>query len=153
MHPRLPPSLVSSSFYPLSQSLSSFWGSNASPVKGADLPTVRIVYSTPDKVSLPNPHPYPIVPRSNAACSAKSELFVAEMCFSLVAGRQVSQVVGARKENGFMQGGGSGAGASAGAGGKLVEVRLRLRPQDAENRAKILEALGRASGIAAASKQ
>jgi len=57
--------------------------------------------------------------------------------------------VGARKENGFMQGGAAGAGA----GGKLVEVRLRLKPKDANIRAQILEALGRAPGVGTPAKQ
>jgi hypothetical protein len=65
----------------------------------------------------------------------------------------VSQVVGARKENGFMQGGAAGAGAGTGAGGKLVEVRLRLKPKDANSRAQILEALGRAPGVGTPAKQ
>ena len=57
--------------------------------------------------------------------------------------------MGARKENGFMQGGAAGAGA----GGKLVEVRLRLKPKDANIRAQILEALGRAPGVGTPAKQ
>jgi hypothetical protein len=33
------------------QSLSTFWGANGSPAKGAALPSVRIVYSSADKIS------------------------------------------------------------------------------------------------------